>query len=107
MTSSAERFWKTVAAWERDHVRLLVEFVRLDAAPYEVWTVEGCISEVQDELVSFRADGSGETRSLNFARADVRDLPFEPLEGVRAFAAMWPDGAQVRVTEVRVFGRPT
>ena len=108
MISSADRFWKAVERWGRDHPRIVVELSGQN--PSMAITYTDLVVEVVGEIVAFRDVEAEEERSLDFAGAEIRLHSFEGIDAVWAFTARWEDGFEAIdcvLTELREFGKPS
>ena len=107
MTSPDEIFWNTVEAWNTRRARIAIE---CSQQPFEERFV-GTVSHINGSSVTFREVKTGEELTLVFESAEIRIHPFEPIEAVIAFGAVWEPENEPFVscvlTELRDFKEPS
>jgi hypothetical protein len=112
MTSPDEIFWNSVEAWNTRQARIAIE---CGQQPFEERFV-GTVSHINGSSVTFREikteeDKTEEELTLVFESAGIRIHPFEPIEAVIAFGAVWEPENEPFVscvlTELRDFKEPS
>jgi len=100
-----------MAAWKISEPRIKIECRQ---QPFERIAVAQVIG-VNGFAVTFRELDTSEEWTMDFRGAEIRHHIFEPIEAVRAFAAIWeetddlglPRSLTCAITELRDFGEPS
>jgi hypothetical protein len=108
--TSVDRFWEVVRRWEKDHSRIMVEFMRT-SAPFLEQDFTCRVARVEGTLVVFRDIETAEERPVDFDGADIRAGEFERIqlvEWVCVFNVVWEGEAFLRcsLVEMREYGKP-
>jgi hypothetical protein len=107
VTSPDEIFWSNVATWKTRQAHILIECRQ---QPFERRFV-GTVGDIFASSITFCDIKTEESVTMDFNGVEFRLQPFEPIEAVIAFGAIWKPDNEPSVfcvfTELRDFGRPS